>query len=488
MPSNADLQYRIMVNGVEETLTSIKALETRVKELSVAWKTCSTTVQAQTQALNDYRGAQATLVTALRPATQGMQNLSGVSANAGMALLNLNYVIRDSPYFFNNFAMGVLAVGNNLNPLIDSFSRLKKEALEASKSSGQMVTTFGLLKGAMVGGAGISIAFSVLVTAIQAFVFSMSKANRETKDLAESTGILATNIADVEKAVNRIRDSYREKKTQSLASDEVYSLKRLAELWKEYRTQQGIALGITTSGGVAPNAFQRGFASQEMARIQEEINLIVEGWVGTGEKVKDVTEKIKKQKQDYKDIRDIINEINESQIAQVKLSKDIGLQISRQQISDPFSQSNLREKFGMSGYQKVKNPMADMLKELDKNQKDLNMDLEIGKIFATQLGDALNEAFTKGELSLKKFIEALISAIAQMLILRAVTAFLTGGTSLAMSAIPIQPTSGTMPIGLNKSAIQVTGKIIADKNNFIANIRNADNYFAKNEEFIVIGR
>ena len=43
------------------------------------------------------------------------------SANASMALLNLNYVIRDSPYFFQNFALGVLAVGNNLNPFSDRF-------------------------------------------------------------------------------------------------------------------------------------------------------------------------------------------------------------------------------------------------------------------------------------------------------------------------------------------------------------------------------
>jgi len=39
-----------------------------------------------------------------------------------------------------------------------------------------------------------------------------------------------------------------------------------------------------------------------------------------------------------------------------------------------------------------------------------------------------------------------------------------------------------------QSAIRVMGRITADKNNFIANIRNADNYYSRNEEFLVVGR
>src|SRR5690606_40721901 len=55
------------------------------------------------------------------------------SRNAAMAMLNLNYVIRDTPYFFNNFAMGVMAIGNNINPLTDSLQRLRKESKDRSE-------------------------------------------------------------------------------------------------------------------------------------------------------------------------------------------------------------------------------------------------------------------------------------------------------------------------------------------------------------------
>lgn len=200
MPSNVDIGYVITVGGVQETITSIAALEARVKELSVAWKTCTTTVQAQTVALTDYRNAQATLVTALAPATKSMQGLTSTSANAGMALLNLNYVIRDSPYFFNNFAMGVLAVGNNLNPLIDTFARTRKEAALLSATTGKTVTTFGLLKQAMVGGAGISIAFSLIVTLIQSFVFWQAKAKKATDETNESLKTQYDKLQDLGRA------------------------------------------------------------------------------------------------------------------------------------------------------------------------------------------------------------------------------------------------------------------------------------------------
>ena len=482
MASNADLQYQITVNGISETITSIADLEKRVKELSVAWKACSTSVQAQTVALTDYRNAQATLVTALKPATQGMQNMTGVSANAGMALLNLNYVIRDSPYFFNNFAMGVLAVGNNLNPLIDSFSRLKKEAIQVSLETGKATSTFALLKQAMVGGAGISIAFSLIVTAIQSFVFYMSKANRETKDQTEA-------LKKQKEEVSHLRSEYNSlAKERGLFMKEDLSKETLDNLNKQYNT----ALKIKDEYQAEFDLYERiskktGVQSEQYKEAKKNLDAENAALGIIYSKIEAITfinnKALETDKEKTKQLKEQKKIIEEIQIIQFRTAQELFDFETKRTFRDPRQERwNVLDE--MFNKKKEKAGAGTTIKD---SMKEFNIALETGKIFANQLGDALNEAFTQGTLSIKKFIEALISAIAQMLILRAITAFLTGGASMAGSAVPGIP--AVMPKGLGKgNAIRVTGQITADKNNFIANIRNADNYFKKNEEFVLIGR
>jgi uncharacterized protein Yka (UPF0111/DUF47 family) len=506
MPSNTDLQYRIMVNGVEETLTSIKELETRVKELSVAWKTCSTTVQAQTQALNDYRGAQATLVTALRPATQGMQNLSGVSANAGMALLNLNYVIRDSPYFFNNFAMGVLAVGNNLNPLIDSFSRLKKEALEASKSSGQMVTTFGLLKNAMVGGAGISIAFSVLVTVMQAVVFQMSKNKTANESLADSIKKLWSDtykatkqweefvkalkdmsLLDLQESLRGLNEDFE--KNNDLLHDWLFSINSVtvalvmnlshgldmaAESMAEFIRKRDELLGAMdrekATGWI-------GQIRAEIKQLEEERDLISKG---SSQSIFDSYNNSIKILQDQ---LDILLGKEKKRTKETKEQKDY-LQDQAHSVEAMIAMAQGRP----SGIRPAQNNgrtfnaaygMADLFtgaegKRTKDSMKEFDLALESGKILANQLGDALATAFNQGTITLQKFIEALVIAIAQMAILKAVTSFLTGGfggggaTSMVAS-----PSLGKYSLP-SKPVIVVGGNIKMNSREFLVQLKTAE--------------
>ena len=184
MASNQDLTFNILIGGVPQTTTSLVNIEKLILNLSKAFKIATTDAQraAIAMRLDAARGMQQTMM----GATTQLGNLNKVSANASQSLLNLNYVIRDSPYFFNNFAMGVLAVGNNINPLIDRFAALRREAQLATKQTGELTTTFGLLKKAMIGGAGISIAFSLLVTVIQAVVFQMAKNRSAAKSLANT--------------------------------------------------------------------------------------------------------------------------------------------------------------------------------------------------------------------------------------------------------------------------------------------------------------
>ena len=129
-----NLQFQISVLGIKGVVSDAQSLDAALKLLYATLGKVTEGSQAWSRTLREIR--EATVVQQrIGQFNQTLQGTQTASANASMALLNLNYVIRDSPYFFQNFALGLLAVGNNLNPLIDSFNRLRKEAVEQNIST-----------------------------------------------------------------------------------------------------------------------------------------------------------------------------------------------------------------------------------------------------------------------------------------------------------------------------------------------------------------
>lgn len=93
---------------------------------------------------------------------------SGKSSNsAAIALQNLGRVAQDAPF-------GFIAIQNNLNPLLESFQRLKAE-------SGSNVTALRSLIGSFAGPAGLGVALSLVSSAI-VFFTQRSRQNKEAVD------------------------------------------------------------------------------------------------------------------------------------------------------------------------------------------------------------------------------------------------------------------------------------------------------------------
>lgn len=109
------------------------------------------------------------VVKGVAPVTTGMNR-------AAQTTQSLNYIMRDSPYFFQNFNMGMMAIGNNLNPFIDQMLRAKQE-------TGSWKGALGTLASGLTGFGGVSFAFSTIVTAITAYSLATSGAKEKTKDL-----------------------------------------------------------------------------------------------------------------------------------------------------------------------------------------------------------------------------------------------------------------------------------------------------------------
>lgn len=157
------------IEGVsQETVKELQAMFGKVQSVQIPFD--GKKIQ---QALNDATSAAG-------PTVQQFNRI-------GQSAQSLNYIIRDSPFFFQRFDMGIMAVSNNLNPFIDDLIRAK--AATGSWRDAAKTLTTGLM-----GVGGLSIAFSLIVAAVQAVSFVMAKGTDETKKMKDATADLKSEM------------------------------------------------------------------------------------------------------------------------------------------------------------------------------------------------------------------------------------------------------------------------------------------------------
>lgn len=185
---------------------TIGALEQAIRKLKNEMKNLEVGSAEHVSSLKNLISMQDELKVAMgRGIVPAMGNTTALSARATTTLQALNYTIRDSPYFFRDFSLGLLAVGNNLNPLIDGLISMKKAAQESGQTLG------GVLLNSLKGTSGIILAFSFAVSAIQAVTFALAK----NKSQADST---ATSLNELKERVKQLKASF-----EDLADFEVQS-------------------------------------------------------------------------------------------------------------------------------------------------------------------------------------------------------------------------------------------------------------------------
>jgi len=99
------------------------------------------------------------------------QKVSQSSGAATQSMINLSRVVQDAPY-------GFIGIANNLNPLVESFQRLKSE-------TGSTGGAFKALATSLTGPAGIGLAVGILSTLLVKFGDSLFGASEVSKKLAE---------------------------------------------------------------------------------------------------------------------------------------------------------------------------------------------------------------------------------------------------------------------------------------------------------------
>lgn len=127
--------------------------------------------------------------------------ISGMgTGDARQAIIALNYTLRDSPYLFQNVAMGVMAISNNVPMLVDGLAAVR----QASGTAGGGVR---LLLAQLRGVMGISVGFSLLMALFQAYSFSAMGAKDSTDELGESAKKTKKELQEMREELERFRAS-----------------------------------------------------------------------------------------------------------------------------------------------------------------------------------------------------------------------------------------------------------------------------------------
>jgi hypothetical protein len=149
-----------------------------------------------------------------------LQKMNKATSASSNALVNFGRVAQDA-------AFGPIAIANNLNPLIESLSSAAKQAKETGTSFTQ-----NLLK-SLIGGGGLSLAFSAVQAAIGFTVMGLSAWTRGMTGASKTANEAAKAIDGI--AESTAREMLKFNELAAIAKDSNISYKTRLEAVKELR-------------------------------------------------------------------------------------------------------------------------------------------------------------------------------------------------------------------------------------------------------------
>jgi hypothetical protein len=136
----------------------------------------------------DLKGAESKLKGFAAEASKTAGVLGGATVkganSAAFAMQNLGRVAQDAPF-------GFIGIQNNLNPLLESFQRLKQE----SGSTGGALKALG---SSLIGPAGLGIALSVVSSAVLFYQQYQQRANKTTNDAKKAADEYITTLGQLQ--------------------------------------------------------------------------------------------------------------------------------------------------------------------------------------------------------------------------------------------------------------------------------------------------
>jgi hypothetical protein len=226
--------------------------------------------------------------------TQALKKLTPGSNEAGQSLINLSRVAQDAPY-------GFIGIANNINPLLESFQRLKT-------STG---TTGGALKALgkeLTGGAGLGLAIGVASSLLVVFgdkLFGASKAAKEAKSASDAlkdsiSGIFAESAKEAANAAGFVAILKSETETRERKLSAIKELQKIQpEIFANLKLEGNAVIGLDNAyksylenlKTVIAVKIKQAQLEQKIAELLQKQGVTL---TASEKKIKDMTEAFKK--------------------------------------------------------------------------------------------------------------------------------------------------------------------------------------------------
>lgn len=167
---------------------------------------------------------------AVNKTAQTLTKLPGATNQASQSLTNLNRVVQDSPY-------GFIGIANNINPLVESFGRLKQE-------TGSVKGALSALVSGLAGPGGLALGFAAVTSAITFAQIGFQAWTRSSKAAKEESDKLAQGVANELVELTTLVGVITNVNTKS--EDRTKALKYINQEYSKYvpaLQQEGITLG-----------------------------------------------------------------------------------------------------------------------------------------------------------------------------------------------------------------------------------------------------
>ena len=149
------------------------------------------------KALNTAQSKLGAFNSSIQNTTTPLNSLKNSSNSAGFALTNLGRVAQDAPF-------GFIGIQNNLNPLLESFQRLRQE-------SGSNASALKALGSSLIGAGGLGLALSLVSGAILIYQNGITGIFKPTKDAKDETKSYISTLNELRAAnLNGAQDAQKE--------------------------------------------------------------------------------------------------------------------------------------------------------------------------------------------------------------------------------------------------------------------------------------
>jgi hypothetical protein len=206
-----------------------------------------------------------TITSASQKATAALAKIPNTSNSATFALTNLGRVAQDLPF-------GFLGIANNLNPLLESFQRLKAE-------SGSTKTALKALGSSLMGAGGLGFALSAVSSLLIVFGDKIFGAGKKAKDGSEqirsALDIIGDSTASVQGDIAKINSLTLAFKDASSLEKQTRILNELKDVSKTYFGD--LKAGKTTFEEIskAANQYTEALVSQAIVKgFSDEISKV----------------------------------------------------------------------------------------------------------------------------------------------------------------------------------------------------------------------